>query len=133
MKRFRDIRPIFKPLLIIGGVVLAAGLALLFGFFVMLLWNWLMPEIFGLKEITYWQAWGMVLLAHILFKAGKWGDHDNHCRDRHDGSRDGSPGDASEWKNRFKEKMEYHFGPRSSATEADTKDHTEDEDQGDET
>ncbi len=33
-----------------------------------LLWNWLMPEIFGLKEITFWQAWGINFLAGILFK-----------------------------------------------------------------
>lgn len=32
------------------------------------LWNWLMPEIFGFKAITFWQAWGIVFLAGILFK-----------------------------------------------------------------
>lgn len=44
------------------------GLIFLFGWIVMLLWNWLMPEIFGLKEVTYWQAWGLLLLSSILFK-----------------------------------------------------------------
>jgi hypothetical protein len=38
-----------------------------FGFVVMLLWNWLMPNLFGLREISYWQAWGLFLLAKILF------------------------------------------------------------------
>ena len=38
----------------IGGV----GLVFLFGWIVMLLWNWLMPEIFGLTTLSYWQAWG---------------------------------------------------------------------------
>lgn len=33
------------------------------------LWNWLMPEIFGLKAITFWQAWGLVFLSGILFKS----------------------------------------------------------------
>ncbi|TSC96434.1 MAG: hypothetical protein Athens101426_354 [Parcubacteria group bacterium Athens1014_26] len=32
------------------------------------LWNWLMPEIFALKAITFWQAWGLVFLSGILFK-----------------------------------------------------------------
>lgn len=32
------------------------------------LWNWLMPEIFGLKAIMFWQAWGLVFLSGILFK-----------------------------------------------------------------
>ena len=31
------------------------------------LWNWLMPEIFGLKAITFWQAWGIMFLSGILF------------------------------------------------------------------
>lgn len=64
---------------IIGGVVLAAGLAFLFGFVVLYLWNWLMPEIFGLPAITYMQAWGLVLLSHILFKSGgHGGGHHKH-------------------------------------------------------
>ncbi len=39
----------------------------LFGFFVMGLWNWLMPALFGLKPIGYWQALGLFILAKILF------------------------------------------------------------------
>ena len=54
----------------IGGIVLLA----LFGLFVMLLWNWLMPEIFGLKTLTYWQAWGLLVLSWILFKGLSFGD-----------------------------------------------------------
>jgi hypothetical protein len=34
----------------------------------MLLWDWLMPEIFGLKEVTLFQAWGLNFLSAILFK-----------------------------------------------------------------
>jgi hypothetical protein len=33
-----------------------------------LLWNWLMPTIFGLPHITFWQAVGLNLLSSILFK-----------------------------------------------------------------
>ena len=32
------------------------------------LWNWLMPAIFNIKVITFWQAWGLNFLAGILFK-----------------------------------------------------------------
>jgi hypothetical protein len=35
---------------------------------VMLLWDWLMPTIFGLKEITWFQAWGLLWLTGILFR-----------------------------------------------------------------
>jgi hypothetical protein len=39
----------------------------LFGFVVMGLWNWLMPALFGLKTIGYWQALGLFILSKILF------------------------------------------------------------------
>ncbi len=32
------------------------------------LWNWLIPELFHLPVITFWQALGLNLLAWILFK-----------------------------------------------------------------
>lgn len=60
--------------MVIGGLALAVLFAFLFGWLVMVLWNWLMPEIFGLPVITYWQGWGLVLLSHILVKGG-WGSH----------------------------------------------------------
>jgi hypothetical protein len=63
----------------LGGVIaVAAGLTFLYGLFVMLLWNWIMPDIFSLPRIDYWHAWGVVLLSHILFKS--WGGR--HWRPR---------------------------------------------------
>lgn len=35
----------------------------------MLLWDWLMPELFGLSTITIWQAWGLNILSGIFFKS----------------------------------------------------------------
>jgi hypothetical protein len=52
---------------------------LLFGQFVHLLWNWLMPSLLGLHGITYWQAVGLMALSWLLF--GGWrgfGGH-RHC------------------------------------------------------
>jgi len=34
---------------------------------VKLLWNWLMPAIFGLPPIRFWQALGLLALSRILF------------------------------------------------------------------
>ena len=34
---------------------------------VMLLWNWLMPAIFGWPQINFWQAVGLLALCRILF------------------------------------------------------------------
>lgn len=75
-----------KIMLGIGFGILGIGLLFLFGFVVMLLWNWLMPEIFGLKRLGYWQAWGLLALSSILFKgmgSSKGGDHSDRKRRRH--------------------------------------------------
>ena len=48
---------------------LIAIVIVLLGYPLMLLWNWLMPIIFGLPEITFWQAIGLNLLSTILFKS----------------------------------------------------------------
>jgi hypothetical protein len=40
---------------------------------VKLLWNWLLPPIFGVRQITFWQAFGMLALCRILF--GGFGVH----------------------------------------------------------
>jgi hypothetical protein len=72
--------------LVILGVLAAAAFALAFGWFVMLLWNWLMPVIFGLGAISYWQAFGLVVLAKLIFGAvGGGRGHDRRWRSpRHD-------------------------------------------------
>lgn len=38
-----------------------------FGFVVMSLWNALMPGIFGLRTISFWQALGLWALSKVLF------------------------------------------------------------------
>jgi len=53
--------------MITGGILLFAGLFILFIFITMWLWNWLMPMIFELPEITFWQTAGLVILAKIIF------------------------------------------------------------------
>jgi len=57
---------IYDILLVVGLAILAM---MLFGGPLMILWNWLMPTIFGLTEITFWQACGLQLLATIIFKS----------------------------------------------------------------
>ena len=38
-----------------------------FGFITMLLWNALLPDIFGIASINFWQAVGLLVLARVLF------------------------------------------------------------------
>ena len=91
-------------LMVAGGFVLAAVLALVFGWVVMLLWNWLMPAIFKLPAIDYWQAWGLLLLSQILLKPG-FGHHGPHGR-HFGGHRHGK-----DWKDRFDGRFG-HPGPK---------------------
>jgi len=37
------------------------------GEIIMRLWNWLLPALFGWRQITFWQALGMLVLCRILF------------------------------------------------------------------
>jgi len=57
----------------IGGVLLIGVLLGALGLAVMLLWNWLMPEIFGLPALSFLQAVGLTVLCHLLFKLGAGG------------------------------------------------------------
>lgn len=53
----------------IAGLAVVAALGLLIAFPVMFLWNWLIPEIFGLKTITFFEAFGLYTLCAILFQS----------------------------------------------------------------
>ncbi len=55
---------------IVGVLVFALVLAVIMALPVMLLWNWLMPLLFGLKTITFLQALGLSLLVKLLFPSG---------------------------------------------------------------
>src|SRR5258708_13353527 len=43
------------------------------GEIVMHLWNWLLPSLFGWRQITFWQGLGILVLCRILF--GGFGGH----------------------------------------------------------
>ena len=49
-----------------GFLTMLAAIAV-FGAAAMLLWNALMPQIFAMPALTYWQTVGLLLLARILF------------------------------------------------------------------
>jgi len=55
-----------------GDILAELGLLILISIFIalptMLLWNWLMPVIFGLIKISFLQALGLNLLCGLLFK-----------------------------------------------------------------
>jgi hypothetical protein len=56
-----------EAFLIVVGLLLLSAIILAFP--TMWLWNWLMPEIFDVTQITLYQAMGINFLANILFKS----------------------------------------------------------------
>jgi hypothetical protein len=57
-------RWIFLAPLAILGMLLFAFIG---GEVVLHLWNWLLPPLFGWRQITFWQALGLLALCRILF------------------------------------------------------------------
>lgn len=57
--------------LIASMILLILLIPFIFAFPVMWLWNWIMPDIFGLVTIGYWKAFGIMALCGILFKGNK--------------------------------------------------------------
>jgi hypothetical protein len=55
--------------MIVFGVIVILATALLFAYPVMLLWNVLLPDLFGFKHIDLWQALGLLTLSGLLFKS----------------------------------------------------------------
>jgi hypothetical protein len=70
------------------------------------LWNWLLPPLFGWREVTFWQALGMLALCRILF--GGHGFHRSHSRHR-----------TPEERERFRQaiRKRFGFGPSTSESE----------------
>jgi len=74
---------------------------------VMHLWNWLLPTLFACRQITFWQALGLLLLCRILF--GGWGGGGS------DRSRRG-PRTAEQWGRMTpEERAKFHYCGGSAA------------------
>ncbi|MFD2727196.1 hypothetical protein [Hyunsoonleella rubra] len=82
--------------MVIFGIIAITGLAILFGFVLMWLWNWLMPDIFGLPTLTYWKAVGLFILLKIL--VGGCGSSGKSSSDKDKSCKTKGKRDFSKWK-----------------------------------
>lgn len=96
-------------------VAIAVITALIFigGTAVQLLWNWLLPPLFGWKELTFWQALAMLVLCRILF--GGFGRGGGGRRWKHDNM---SPEERERFRARMREK--WGWGNPSTAQNVDS-------------
>lgn len=110
MRHNRFVRLLGVALLV---VIVFAG----FGYAVQGLWNWLMPAIFQLPVLTFWQAVGLLALSWIFF--GSWRGfrgHGSHWRGR---MRERWAQMTPEQREEFRKAMESRCGRRSGSSAAD--------------
>lgn len=78
---------------------------------VMVLWNAVMPDLFGLPHLGYWQAFAVLFLSRLLFGGHHHPAH-HHC---------GHEGMKGKWRAKFEAKMKEHcdkHGEKSPEEEA---------------
>jgi hypothetical protein len=70
---------LFAPL----GILAVVLFIVIGGTLVQQLWNWLLPPLFGWRQLTFWQALGLLALCRILFGGfGRHGCHRSNFRRR---------------------------------------------------
>jgi hypothetical protein len=92
----------FGPLAIVG----VALFVTIGGEIVRLLWNWLLPPLFGWPQITFWQALGLLALCRILF--GGRGGHGHRWTARM------TPEEREQFRHRLRER--FGFRPPAGGT-----------------
>jgi len=67
-------RPRVKRLLFIAPLAILGILLFIFigGEVVLHLWNWLLPPLFGFRQVNFWEALGLLVLCRILFGGHGW-------------------------------------------------------------
>jgi hypothetical protein len=108
-------RLIFIAPLAILGILLFIAIG---GEIVLHLWNWLLPSLFGWRQITFWQALGLLLLCRILFGGFGWhGSGRSSFRRR---MKERCEHMTPEERERFRQRMRerFGFGPTTSENKA---------------
>ena len=100
------------PLAILG----MALFMFLGGEIVKALWNWLLPPLFGWRELSFWKALGMLALCRILF--GGFGMHrsgrSNWRRRMEERTAHMTPEEREQFRQRMRER--WGFGPAAGGS-----------------
>jgi len=108
-----------KMIFIAPLAILAMALFIFLGGEIVLhLWNWLLPGLFGWRQLTFWQALGLLALCRILFggfgmhgsgRSGLRGRMKERCEQR-------TPEEREQFRQRMRER--FGFGPSTSENKA---------------
>ncbi len=84
------------------------------GEIVLHLWNWLLPPLFGWRQITFWQALGLLALCRILFGGHGWhrSGRPNFRRRMKDRCEHMTPEERERFRQRMRER--WGFGPSTT-------------------
>ncbi|CAN5491733.1 hypothetical protein BH11BAC2_BH11BAC2_12960 [soil metagenome] len=97
---------------IIKGVLGVLAIAALMSGAVMYLWNELMPVIFNLPVISFWQALGLLVLSKLLLKTGGgWsgrGPWKKHWKEKYEKM---SPDDKARFRDHWEKRCSQWKGP----------------------
>ena len=85
------------------------------GEIVLHLWNWLLPPLFGWRQITFWQALGLLVLCRILF--GGLGSHHSGRSGFRSRMKERCKHMTPEERERFRQRMRERFGFSPSTSE----------------
>src|ERR1700733_2504907 len=88
------------------------------GEIVMHLWNWLLPSLFGWRQLTFWQALGLLVLCRVLFGGlGMHGPrHSNFRRRMKDRCGHVTPEEREQFRQRMRER--WGVGPSTGESKA---------------
>jgi len=106
-----------KLIFIIPAAILGILLFIAIGGEIVLhLWNWLLPPLFGWRQITLWQALGILVLCRVLFGGlGRHGSGRSNFRRRMQERCDHmSPEEREQFRQRMRDR--FGFGPSTSAS-----------------
>jgi hypothetical protein len=111
-------KPRWKKLILIAPLAILGMLLFIAigGWIVQYLWNWLLPSLFGWREVSFWQALGMLVLCRILF--GGFGSHGSGRSSIRRRMEERFEHMTPEERERFRERMRERFGFGPSAGES---------------
>ena len=105
-----------KKLIWIAPLAILAMVAFVWlgGEIVMRMWNWLMPSLFGWKQVSFWQGLGLLALCRILF--GGWSSHGGPGSSFRRKMRDRWEGMTPEEREKFRQACQSRWGQTPAQT-----------------
>ena len=111
-------------------IVMIALFGTIMTYVVMMLWNWLMPMLFNLSVINFWQAAGILILTKIFFGFSRgwggghhWGRHHNYWKEKmEERLKNMTPEERERFRSEWKQRCggwgkHYNWGEEKKVTE----------------